>query len=113
LGSTGVSNTKQLLKFIAFIELLSIKNNRWLLEYLEGLYEKKDRNFHNMPLDVEEYLQDTMETRRARVNVYIGVSFESYKNRRSCFTLNATYFVYLPTIQRTFFVTKSYLKKNE
>ena len=56
LEETGILNTKQLLKFIAFMELLRIENNRWLLEYLEGTYERKDRNFHNMPLDVEEYL---------------------------------------------------------
>jgi hypothetical protein len=90
-GSTGISNTKQLLKFIAYIELLSINNNRWLLEYLEGIYERKDRNFHNMPLDVEEYLnkfaryygdecfQSKCLKNKKNLKLYRGISFESHK----------------------------------
>jgi hypothetical protein len=91
LGSTGVSNTKQLLKFIAFIELLKINNARWLLDYLEGIYEKKDRNFHNMPLDVEEYLNkfaryygdDCFHSKclknQKNLKLYRGISFDNHK----------------------------------
>jgi hypothetical protein len=94
LDSTGVSNTKQLLKFIAFMELLRIENNRWLLEYLEGLYEKKDRNFHNMPLEVEEYLNKFARyygdecfnskcfKNQKNLKLYRGISFDSHKEIR-------------------------------
>jgi hypothetical protein len=94
LGETGMSNTKQLLKFIAYIELLRIENNRWLLDYLEGIYERKDLNFHNMPLDVEEYLNkfaryygdDCFQSKcfknQKNLKLYRGISFDSYKEIR-------------------------------
>jgi hypothetical protein len=51
-------NVKELLSFIAYNELLQTENNRWLFDYLEGNYRIRDRRFHNMPLDVEEYLNN-------------------------------------------------------
>jgi hypothetical protein len=91
LNTEKVSNTKGLLKFIAFIELLRIKNNRWLFDYLEGEYEKKDRNYHNMPMDVEEYLNKFARyygdecfkskcfTNVKHLKLYRGISFDSHK----------------------------------
>jgi hypothetical protein len=84
-----------ILRYIATIELYSTENHMWLIDYISGSYDIKNRYFHNMPLDIEEYLNkyaryygnECFETSCIKRNVksltlYRGMSFDTYEKLR-------------------------------
>jgi hypothetical protein len=94
----GDKKKELILRLISQVELDNINNSKWLTQYIKGKYTLKDRYYHNMPLDVEHYLNkyaryygnkcfdtECITKNSENLTLYRGMSFPTYESLRQWF----------------------------